>query len=180
MSARLVSVNLGQVATVFRGSTPVRTAFRKLPHEGPVRLGPGGLEGDEIGDRTVHGGPTKAVYAYPQEHYEYWTPRLAPGGRLPWGSFGENLTVRGLSEAVLRPGDRLEIGTAILVVTQPRNPCFKLGLHHHRPELVREFEEAARPGFYLGVDRSGVLSSGDPIRELGGGAGPTIERMFLE
>jgi MOSC domain-containing protein YiiM len=178
VSGLVVSVNLGRVATVRDGATTVRTAFTKVPQPGPVRLGPEGLDGDEIGDRRVHGGPGKAVYAYPEEHYAYWNPRLGGSAPLPWGSFGENLTVRGLSEATMRSGDRLAIGTAILVVTRPRQPCFKLGLHHHRPELVREFEEAGRSGFYLSVEAVGVVAPGARIETLGGGRGPTIAEQF--
>jgi MOSC domain-containing protein YiiM len=180
VSARLTSLNLGRVRVVYQGSRPIRTAFQKLPKVGPVPLGAEGFEGDEVADRRVHGGPSKAVYAYPVEHYEYWNPRLAPAGALPFGSFGENLTVRGLSEGTLRRGDRLAIGSAVLVVTHPRQPCFKLGLHHHRPELVREFELAGRSGFYLSVERVGTVQQGDEIHELGGGEGPSIAELFRQ
>ena len=111
---------------------------------------------------SVHGGPDKAVYAYPAEHYPYWRGEL-PNQELTWGIFGENLTTEGLHEGAVHIGDRLRIGTAELMVTQPRVPCYKLGIRFERPDMVKRFLSSRRTGFYFAVDREGELSEGDPI-----------------
>jgi MOSC domain-containing protein YiiM len=160
---RLVSVNVGRPRDVeWRGKT-VRTSIFKDPVAGPVRVQKLNLAGDEQADLSVHGGLDKAVYAYPSEHYGYWREQL-PGVALPWGAFGENLTTEGLSERELHIGDRVSIGSAEFVVTQPRLPCFKLGIRFGRPDMVKLFQRSGRTGFYLAVLREGVLSTGDAIR----------------
>jgi len=139
---------------------------------------PKGLEGDEVANTSAHGGPRKAVYAYPAEHYEFWAKELG-GVPMPWGSFGENLTTDGLLESELRPGDVLEIGTARLIVTQPRGPCFKLNVRFGRDDVLARFLRADRPGFYLAVERPGVLARGDSVGVIRGpGDGPTILDVF--
>ena len=159
---RLVSINVGRPREVeWRGKT-VRTSIFKDPVTGPVRVREHNLDGDEQADLSVHGGADKAVYAYPCEHYAYWRSEL-PGIELRWGAFGENLSTEGLSEAALRIGDRLRIGSAELLVTQPRLPCFKLGIRFGRPDMVKRFQRRGRTGFYLAVLREGVLSPADPI-----------------
>lgn len=120
------------------------------------------LEGDQQSDLSVHGGPEKAVYAYPSEHYEYWG-REFPGMDLPWGSFGENFTTEGLLEEDVKIGDRLRVGSAELLVTQPRMPCYKLGVRLSRDDMVKRFLRSGRTGFYLAVLREGDVGSGDPI-----------------
>src|ERR1700719_1523237 len=120
------------------------------------------LEGDRQADLSVHGGPNKAVYGYPSEHYAYWKKEL-PGVELPWGSFGENLTTSGLLESEVHIGDRFTIGTAEVVVTQPRLPCFKLNLKFNRDDMAKRFLASRRSGFYLRVLREGEVAAGDPI-----------------
>jgi MOSC domain-containing protein YiiM len=162
---RIISVQVGRPREVeWRGRT-VRTSIFKEPVAGPVRVGKLNLAGDEQSDLSVHGGVDKAVYVYPSEHYAYWRGEL-PGAPLPWGAFGENLTTEGLSESALRIGDRLIIGSADLVVTQPRLPCFKLGIRFGRPDMVKRFQRSGRTGFYLSVLGEGAISAGDPIRIL--------------
>ena len=160
---KIISVNLGQPRTIDWNGRSVTTAFFKEPVTGRVKVKALGLEGDRQADLKVHGGPKKAVYAYPSEHYEYWRKEL-PGVELPWGSFGENLTVRGLSEDKLRIGDRLEAGSAEFAVTKPRLPCFKMNVCFQRDDMMKRFQEAALPGFKLEVIREGELKAGDRIK----------------
>jgi MOSC domain-containing protein YiiM len=124
------------------------------------------VEGDEQADPTVHGGVKKAVYLYPSEHYEYWKERF-PDMPMPWGSFGENFTTEGVLEDAVRPGDQLRVGSALLEVTKPRLPCFKLGIRFGTQRIVKWFLESERTGFYLQVLKEGEVRSGDPIDLVG-------------
>lgn len=176
---RVVSVQRGLPSpSLPDGPRRVFSAFRRPPVDGPVRVGPEGLEGDQVGDPSVHGGPEKAVYAYPADHHGYWRsvrPELSFGP----GCFGENLTLAGILEGSVRPGDRLVIGSAEFRVTRPRFPCRKLGLHFGRPTMVKEFADAGRSGFYLGVVVPGVIAAGDPVRRGPRGPdGPSIAELF--
>jgi MOSC domain-containing protein YiiM len=121
------------------------------------------LDGDAQADLAVHGGAAKAVYAYPAEHYEFWKNEL-PGVDLPWGMFGENLTTEGLSEETVHAGDRFLAGEAELIVTQPRLPCFKLGMKFRRSDIIARFLESGRTGFYLAVLRGGMVKAGDAVQ----------------
>ena len=175
---RVVSVQTGRPRDLTWSGGTVRTSILRSRRTGPVPVTPDGLDGDEVGDPSVHGGPRKAVYAYPSEHYRWWAERLGIDP-LPWGAFGENLTVEGLLEAEVRPGDILSIGSARLVVTQPRSPCFKLNARFDRPDMIQQFLAADRPGFYLGVQQTGTLAGGDPIRVTSAEAtGPSILEVF--
>jgi MOSC domain-containing protein YiiM len=140
----------------------VRTSIFKSPVVGRVWVGATDVVGDEQSDLTVHGGPEKAVYAYPSEHYASWLGELGLE-TLPWGAFGENLTTSGLRESVVRIGDRYRIGTAEFIVTQPRMPCFKLGLRFGRDDMVARFTSVDRSGFYLAVEQQGEIGAGDGI-----------------
>jgi MOSC domain-containing protein YiiM len=165
MITRVVSVNVGLPREVEWQGRLVTTGFFKAPVEGRVRARRLNLEGDRQADLSVHGGPHKAVYAYPTEHYAYWRHEL-PDVDLPPASFGENLTTEGLREEDLRIGDRLKVGTAVLRVTQPRLPCFKLGVRFGREDMVQRFLASQRTGFYLAVDEEGDVGAGDPIAVL--------------
>ena len=160
---KIVSVNLGQPRTIDWDGRPVTTAFFKEPVSGRVRVRKLGLDGDKQADLKVHGGPKKAVYAYPSEHYDYWRNEL-PDVEFPWGSFGENLTVSGLSEDKIRIGDRLEAGSSELAVTKPRLPCFKMNVRFQRDDMMKRFQEAGLSGFYLEVVQEGELKAGDKIK----------------
>lgn len=158
----VVSVNVGLPRIVSWRGEPISTAIFKDPVSGPVEVHSGNLAGDEQADLTVHGGPDKAVYVYPAEHYPFWMQEL--DRQLSWGSFGENLTVEGLPlEDELAIGDRLRIGSACFEVAQPRQPCFKLGLRFEDPMMVKRFLAAGRSGYYLRVVEAGKVSAGDPI-----------------
>lgn len=158
----VISVNVGAPRDVtVRGET-IRTGIWKSPVVGPVRLRLHNLAGDGQADPTVHGGPNKAVYAYPSEHYEFWKREL-PDAELGWGMFGENLTIEGLLETDVHIGDELSIGTAVLRVTQPRLPCFKLGIRFGRLDMVKRFLVSRRTGFYFHIAKEGELQAGDEI-----------------
>ena len=159
---KLVSVNVGRARTVDWRGRRVRTAIWKAPAPGPVRVTRLTLEGDKQSDLRVHGGPDKAVYVYPSEHYAFWAREL-PGTELPWGAFGENFTTEGLLERDVRIGDRFRAGSAELEVTDPRMPCYKLGVRFDRDDMVKRFLASGRTGFYLKVLSEGEVEAGDPI-----------------
>lgn len=162
---QIVALSVGLPREVeYRGKT-VLTSIFKSPVSRRLRVGTLNFEGDEQSDLTVHGGVDKAVYAYPAEHYEFWRREL-PDADLPWGAFGENLTTEGLLEDV-RIGDRFRIGSAEFVVTQPRLPCFKLGIRFGRPDIIKRFLKSGRTGFYFSVAREGEVGAGDPIESIG-------------
>jgi MOSC domain-containing protein YiiM len=159
---KVISVNVGLPRTVLWKGEAVITGIFKEPVAGPVPLRQHNLAGDRQADLSAHGGPAKAVYAYPSEHYEYWQAEF-PGMILPWGMFGENLTTLGFSEESVCIGDRLRIGTAEVVVTQPRFPCYKLALKFGREELVNRFLASGRSGFYLAVVQEGEVQAGEAV-----------------
>ena len=123
------------------------------------------LDGDGQADLSVHGGSSKAVYVYPAEHYEYWRGKLN-GMTLPWGAFGENFTVEGLREETTRIGDRFRIGTAELIVTEPRLPCYKLAVKFGRDDIIKLFLRSRRTGFYCAVEQEGEVGAGTSIESL--------------
>ena len=161
---KLLSVNVGLPREIEWKSKIVRTSIFKAPVSGPARVAKLNVDGDRQSDLTVHGGIDKAVYVYPSEHYRFWHGEL-PGVELPWGVFGENFTTEGLLEDI-RIGDRLGIGSAEFVVTQPRMPCFKLGIRFNRADMVKRFLESGRTGFYLAVSKEGEVAAGDSIELL--------------
>jgi len=159
---KLISVNVGLPREIAWGGGRVETGIFKEPVRGPVPVQRLNLAGDKQADLTVHGGPDKAVYAYPVEHYAYWRREL-PDHNLTLGIFGENLTTEGLDESSVHIGDRFRIGTVELVVRQPRVPCYKLGIRFERPDMVSRFLRSRRTGFYFAVAQEGILREGDPI-----------------
>ena len=162
---RLLSVNVGLPRELAWNGKIVRTSIFKQPVTGRVRVARLNVEGDQQSDLTVHGGPEKAVYAYPSEHYPFWRGELAKMD-LAWGVFGENFTTTGLLEETLHIGDRVRIGSAEFVVTQPRMPCFKLGIRFNRSDMVKRFLQSGRTGFYFAVLREGEVGAGDSIELL--------------
>jgi MOSC domain-containing protein YiiM len=162
---KLISINVGLPREIEWQGKRVRTSIFKVPVMGRVRVATLNLEGDEQSDLTVHGGIDKAVYVYPSEHYSFWRGQL-PDTDLPWGSFGENFTTGGLHEDAVHIGDRLRVGSVEFVVTQPRMPCFKLGIRFGRPDMVKRFLQSGRTGFYLAVQREGEVSADDSIEWL--------------
>ncbi len=159
---KLVSVNVGLPRQVLSKGKSVVTGIFKEPIEGPVMVRTLNLDGDRQADLSVHGGADKAVYSYPVEHYDYWRAEL-PDMDLPLGMFGENFTTEGLLEEAVHIGDRFRIAGAELVVTQPRLPCYKLGLKFGRDDMVKRFLASGRTGFYFQVLREGEVQAGDKI-----------------
>lgn len=163
---RILSLNVGKPREVEWQGRTVLTSIYKSPVAGRVHVDRLNVEGDQQSDLTVHGGFDKAVYAYPSEHYPLWREE-DPGLDLPWGAFGENLTTEGLSEETVHIGDRLRAGSAELLVTQPRMPCFKLAIRLDRPDIGRSMLKSRRTGFYLSVLREGETAAGDAIEVIG-------------
>ena len=163
----LVSVNVGLPREVESHGATVRTSIFKSPVAGRVRVGAFNLDGDEQSDLTVHGGRNKAVYVYPSEHYAAWRDEL-PEADLSWGAFGENFTVEGVLETSVYIGDRLLCGSAEFMITQPRQPCYKLGVRFDRLDMVKRFHRSGRCGFYLAVVKQGAVTAGDAITLIAG------------
>jgi MOSC domain-containing protein YiiM len=175
-TGRVVSVNVGRPREIEWQGQAIRTGFFKDPVPGRVRVGWTNLAGDEQADLTVHGGVDKAVYAYPAEHYGFWRGEL-PGEDLPWGSFGENLTLEGFTEDTVSVGDHFRIGTAEFIVSQPRMPCAKLGARFRRLDMVKRFLESGRSGFYFRVHRESEVGAGDAVEHLPGDGEFSISRL---
>ena len=143
----------------------VSTGIFKEPVEGRVMMRTLNLDGDRQADLTVHGGVTKAVYAYPSEHYVFWRSEFSEMN-LPWGMFGENLTVEGLGESSTNIGDKFRIGDAEVMVTEPRMPCYKLGIKFRRADIIKRFLVSGRTGFYFSVLKEGEVGAGDEIKSI--------------
>jgi MOSC domain-containing protein YiiM len=162
---RVVSVNVGTPKQVQVAARTVLTSIFKSPVEGRVAVRRHNLAGDRQSDLTVHGGPSKAVYCYPTEHYPFWSEQL-PDMDLPYGVFGENLTTEGLAEETVYIGEQFRIGSAVLQVTQPRMPCFKLAIRFGRADMVKRFWRSGRSGIYFSVIEEGELAAGDAIESV--------------
>jgi MOSC domain-containing protein YiiM len=162
---KVVSVNTGLPREVKWHGRSVITGIFKEPVHGRVVLRKLNLDGDRQADLSVHGGEFKAVYCYPLEHYDYWKREL-PDRELRMGIFGENLTLEGLLEETVHLGDQFSVGTAEVVVTQPRLPCYKLGIRFEDDEMVKRFLVSGRTGFYLAVTNEGEVGAGDAMRVI--------------
>lgn len=159
---KLISLNVARPRlTVYKGAT-INTGIYKKPVTGRRALRTLNLDGDQQADLSVHGGPYKAVYAYPAEHYDYWRREL-PDVDLPWGMFGENFTTEGLTEDRLHVGDRLRIGSSIVIVRQPRMPCYKLAAKFQRDDMIERFLHSGRSGLYFSVEQEGEVGKGDSL-----------------
>ncbi len=162
---KVLSINVGLPRDVEWKGGIVSTAIFKEPVSGPVLLRRLNLEGDRQADLSVHGGPTKVVYTYPCEHYAFWRSEL-PEIEFNWGVFGENFTTEGLDEEFVHIGDVFQLGTARLVVTEPRMPCSKLAVRFGRTDIVKRFLQSQRSGFYFGVEQEGTVQAGDRFELL--------------
>jgi len=164
-----------------RNDEPVSTAIFKEPVAGRVMLRTLNLDGDRQADLTVHGGPEKAVYLYPSEHYAFWKREL-PDMDLPWGIFGENFTTEGLIESQMNIGDRFRIGSAEVMITQPRMPCYKLGIRFGRTDIIKRFLASERTGFYFSVQKEGEVGVDDEFelvaRNASGVTVVDVTRLF--
>jgi MOSC domain-containing protein YiiM len=159
---KIISVNVGLPRLVLRDNEPVSTGIFKEPVTHRVMMRTLNLDGDRQADLSVHGGPEKAVYVYPSEHYDFWKHEL-PDMDLAWGVFGENFTTTGLLETEVNIGDKFRIGMAEVMVTQPRMPCYKLGIRFGRADIIKRFLVSERTGFYLSVLKEGEVGAGDEI-----------------
>lgn len=181
----IISINVGRIGPLFSPASAnghqVATAIHKQPLTGRVAVGRLGLEGDAQADRRLHGGPGKAVYAYPLEHYAFWQAqrRLAGKGDAPLahGALGENLTIEGLLEDACWIGDQLAVGTALLEVSEVRTPCFKLNVKMGLSHAARLMDQSGYTGFYLRVLQPGTIAAGDAVRLLPGPRTVTIAQI---
>src|SRR5262245_19418562 len=165
MKMQLLSVNVGQPRQVVWKGRTITTGIFKEPVAGRIPLRRHNLGGDAQADLSIHGGPYKAVYLYPAEHYAGWRQEL-PDMALPWGMFGENFTTEGILEATTHFGDRLRIGTAVVRVTEPRMPCYKLGLRFGRDDIIKRFLASRRTGLYVAVEQAGEVETGETFALL--------------
>jgi MOSC domain-containing protein YiiM len=163
---KILSVNVGLPREVTWQGKIVTTGIFKEPVQGRVMMRALNLDGDQQADLTVHGGVSKAVYLYPSEHYGYWRTEL-PGMDLPWGMFGENFITEGLLENTIYIGDRFRIGETEVMVTEPRMPCYKLGVKFGRADIIKRFLASRRTGFYFAVMREGMVGPGDAVELVG-------------
>ncbi len=161
----VISVNVGLPQEVEWEGKRITTGIFKVPVQGTVNVRTLNLDGDGQADLSVHGGSTKAVYVYPSEHYEFWQTAL-PGTPLPWGMFGENFSTRGLTEEDVQIGDEFRIGTVLVRATEPRMPCYKLGIRFERADIVKRFLQSGRTGFYFSVLQEGRVQEGDSIERV--------------
>ncbi|MGD9679643.1 MAG: MOSC domain-containing protein [Candidatus Obscuribacterales bacterium] len=165
MPRRVVSICVGKPRAVVSGDRTVSTGIFKEPVEGKVRVGKLNLEGDQQADLTVHGGPDKAIYTYSAEHYPWWREQM-PDVEFTYGIFGENLTTIGMLEKDVCIGDEFAVGTAVIKASQPRLPCYKLGIRFGRKDVIKTFMQSGFSGIYFSVVEEGELSAGDEIEFL--------------
>jgi MOSC domain-containing protein YiiM len=169
-SMKILSLNVARPRLVVYEGETINTGIFKQPIDGSVQLRTLNLDGDRQADLSVHGGPDKAVYAYPSEHYPFWREELPgidlPDADLPWGMFGENFTTIGMAEDKLHVGDRFQIGSAIVMVRQTRTPCYKLNAKFQRDDMVERFLLSGRSGVYFSVEQEGVVAAGDAFKQL--------------
>ena len=167
---KLLSVNVSQPKEVSYNGKRIKTGIFKEPVSGRTMMRRLNIDGDGQGDPSVHGGIHKAVYVYPIEHYDYWKREFGRDD-LTYGKFGENLTVEGMLEETVHIGDVFRIGDALVEVSQPRVPCFKLGIKMRDPQIVKPFLESERVGFYVRVLEEGEVGAGDAIERTKVGVG---------
>ena len=162
MTPKILSINVSLPEEIDFEGQKVTTGIFKKPIEGRIMLRTLNLDGDKQADLTVHGGPDKAVYAYPIEHYEFWR-KVYPDMEMPNGMFGENFTIEGLMESEVSVGDAFEIGSSKVIATQPRMPCYKLGVKFGRMDVLKKFLASGRSGIYFKVLEEGEVGAGDSI-----------------
>jgi MOSC domain-containing protein YiiM len=158
----VISTNIGEPKTIVWHGKKEQTGIYKFPVDHPIFLGKEDVENDHVMDRKYHGGVDKACYLYSANHYNFWE-KFYPELEMPWGMFGENLTVEGLHENEITVGDIFEIGEAVVQATQPRQPCYKLGIRFNDPKVVKQFVDSGFPGVYVRVLKNGTVKAGDKM-----------------
>jgi MOSC domain-containing protein YiiM len=158
----VISTNIGEPKTIVWHGKKEQTGIYKFPVDHPIFLGKEDVENDHVMDRKYHGGVDKACYLYSANHYNFWE-KFYPELEMPWGMFGENLTVEGLHENEITVGDIFEIGEAVVQATQPRQPCYKLGIRFQNPKVVKQFVESGFPGVYVRVLKNGMVRTGEKM-----------------
>ncbi len=162
---KIISTNIGETRTVSWHGKEVKTGIYKFSVDKPIYLGLEDVDDDDVVDRRYHGGMDKACYLYSADHYNYWQ-KLHPELEMPWGMFGENLTVEGLHEADINIGDIFKIGDSVVQATQPRQPCYKLDIRFMASGMVKQFIEAGFPGVYVRVLEKGFVKTGDSMKRM--------------
>ncbi len=174
---KIISTNIGEARTIVHRGKEEKTGIWKFPVEEGIFLGAEDVEKDQVMDRKHHGGADKACYLYSADRYQYWK-EIYPELEMPWGMFGENLTVEGLNEGTINVGDMFQIGDAVVQATQPRQPCYKLEHRFNDPQIVRRFVEAGFPGVYVRVLQSGKVVAGQTMGLCGRNDSPSIQQVF--
>lgn len=162
---RIISVNIGEPRIIIWRGKEVKTGIYKYPVSKPIVLETEDVKNDHVIDRRVHGGADKACYAYSFDHFSFWK-NLYPNVDFHYGIFGENLTVEGLNEADILVGDVFQIGEVLVQVTQPRQPCFKLGVRFGSQKMIRQFVDSGFPGVYFRIIKEGQVKTGDDFKLL--------------
>ncbi|MCA1759695.1 MAG: MOSC domain-containing protein [Bacteroidales bacterium] len=173
----VISTNIGEPKTIVWRGKKEQTGIYKYPVEHPIFLGNEDVENDHVMDRKYHGGVDKACYLYSANHYTWWK-NFYPELDMPWGMFGENLTVEGLQENEINIGDIFEIGEAVVQATQPRQPCYKLGIRFHDPKVVKQFADSGFPGVYVRVLKNGTVKAGDKMILTEKSNSVSIQKVF--
>jgi len=174
---KIISTNIGEPRTLNWNGKEVETGIFKYPVEHPIFLGTEDVVNDHVIDRRYHGGVDKACYLYSANHYKYWN-NIYPALEMPWGIFGENLTVEGLHEAEINIGDIFKIGEAVIQATQPRQPCFKLEFRFADRRIVRQFIDSGFSGVYVRVLKNGNVKTGDSMELLERKQSLSIQKVY--
>ena len=174
---KIISTNIGQAKTIQWNGKKVTSGIFKYPVNEPIILGDEDVDKDSVIDRKYHGGPDKACYLYPTDHYKFWQKQY-PELEMPWGMFGENLSVEGLHEAEVNIGNTYRIGETMVQATQPRQPCFKLEFRFHDKQIVRKFVDAGFPGVYVRVLKKGKIMAGDQMELLEKKDALSIQKVY--
>ena len=174
---KVISVNIGEPRTIQWQGKEVKSGIYKHPVDSPIYLEKEDVKNDHVMNRKYHGGVDKACYTYSQDHYNYWK-KFYPELEMPWGMFGENLTVEGLNEAEIFIGDIFKIGNSEVQATQPRQPCYKLGVRFGTPMVVKQFVQFGFPGVYLRVLKTGAVKAGDKIELLEQKNSVSVQKVF--
>lgn len=174
---KIISINIGDPQTIEWNGKAIQTGIYKYPVSEPVFLGKENVENDSVIDRKHHGGIDKACYLYSADHYSYWG-NFYPGLEMPWGMFGENLTIEGLHENDIHIGDIFQAGEVAVQVTQPRQPCYKLGIRFGDSRVVKQFVESGFPGVYVKIINTGFVRPGDPFVRIEMKNSVTVQKVF--